>query len=62
MFFSWESAVKYLSKFGVNATYLLDACDQSSFLRLFVPRMFTKLNMNGNNRKIGLGKKETFKV
>ena len=62
MFFSWESAVKYLSKFGVNATYLLDGCDQSSFLRLFVTGMFTKLNMNGNNRKIGLGKKETFKV
>ena len=34
--------------------------NQSSFLRLLVPRMFPKLNMCGNNGEIGLGKKETF--
>ena len=29
---------------------------------LCVPRMFAKMNMYDNNRKIGLGKKETFEV
>ena len=31
---------------------------QSSFCRLYVPTMFANLNMNDNNRKIGLDKKE----
>ena len=35
---------------------------QSSFWRLCVPRMYTNLNMNDNNRKIGLGKKEMLEV
>ena len=35
---------------------------QSSFWRLSVPRMFTNLNMNDNNRKIGLGKKQMLEV
>ena len=37
---------------------LLDWCYQYSFLRLFVPRMFTNLNMNDNNGKIRLAKKK----
>ena len=40
-------------------------CDwfyQSSFWRLCVPRMYTNLNMNDNNRNIELGKKEMFEV
>ena len=44
-------------------TYLLDWFYQPSFLRLFlVPRMFTKLNMNDNNRKIRLVMKKTSKL
>ena len=34
---------------------------QSSFWRLHIPRMFTKLNMNDNKRKIRLGKKKMLK-
>ena len=40
-------------------------CDwlyQSSFWRLCVPRMYTNPNMNDNNRKIGLCKKEMIEV
>ena len=35
---------------------------QTSFWSLYVPRMYTNLNMNDNNRKIGLGKKEMLEV
>ena len=44
------------------AKCLLDWCYQYSFLRLFVPRMFTNLNMNDNNGKIRLAKKKAFKL
>ena len=40
-------------------------CDlfyQSSFWSLCVPGMYTNLDMNDNNRKIGLGKKEMLYV
>ena len=40
-------------------------CDwfyQSSFWSLRVPRMYINLNMNDNNRKLGLGKKEMLEV
>ena len=45
------------------ALCLLDSCYQSSFLRQFlVPRMFIKLNMNGDKGKIKLVMKKTFKL
>ena len=39
-----------------------DLFHQSSFWSLCVPRMYTNLDMNDNNRKIGLGKKEMLDV
>ena len=35
---------------------------QSSFWSICVPKMYTNLNMNDNNRKIGLGEKEMLEV
>ena len=61
--FGWEkTAVKYFSLFGLNTRHLLYRRHQLTFLRLFAPKMLPKININGNKRKIALGKKETFKV